>query len=155
VICCDLVVWPHPVRKKRSNNRKETKKFMTSVRRFLDPIARCVLGIMPLLPSESLVGNCGGPAPSLGWELPRTRTQPWLGTAEDPHPALVGNCGGPAPSLGWELRRTRTQPWLGTAEDPHPALLPDGISGTSGQMWHLEDLYVGIIQSENLRVSEP
>ena len=34
-------------------------------------------------------------------------------------------------------------------------LLPDGISGTSGQMWHLEDLYVGIIQSENLRVSEP
>ena len=51
MICCDLVVWPHPVRKKRSNNGKEIKKFVTSVRRFLDPIARCVLGIMPLLPS--------------------------------------------------------------------------------------------------------
>ena len=55
VICCDLGVWPHPVRKKRSNNGKETKKIVTSVRRFLDPIARCVLGIMPLLPSGSLL----------------------------------------------------------------------------------------------------
>jgi hypothetical protein len=27
---------------------------VTSVRRFLDPIARCVLGIMPLLPSGSM-----------------------------------------------------------------------------------------------------
>ena len=54
MICCDLVVWPHPVRKKRSNNGKETKKMLTSVRRFLDPIARCVLGIMPLLPSGSM-----------------------------------------------------------------------------------------------------
>ena len=55
MICCDLVVWPHPVRKKRSNNRKETKKFMTSVRRFLDPIARCDPGLMPLLPSGSII----------------------------------------------------------------------------------------------------
>ena len=48
------------LKKETKNNGKETKKFVTSVRRFLDPIARCDPGLMPLLPSGSVVSGAFG-----------------------------------------------------------------------------------------------
>jgi hypothetical protein len=54
VVLGDYWLCGPPCEKERSNNGKETRKFVTSVRRLLDLSTRCDPGIMPLLPSGSM-----------------------------------------------------------------------------------------------------